>query len=333
MKKTENLKISVIVPVYKAEAYVHQCLDSIINQTYKNLEIILVDDGSPDCCPAICDEYAQKDRRINVIHQENSGQSKARNIALNFATGEVFAFVDSDDWLEVTAFEKLVDFLVLEDLDIVFMTANIVKGGNKIKTAFEFYPNHYICESSEVLNKMVRDDIGGQPWLKIYRRRCFDGVRFPEGRIYEDLAISFRPFEKAKRIGFVRMPLYNYRLNEEGTSLKKNPEKAYQLYLAFLDHLVYAKEHSKENVSVVLAKTVTHGMGVIHLEFMGGGGHEVEKVNQFMIEDKREILKCKEISLLRRKLLLIYYYYKPLYKMVWKMVLKIRKLVMRYNER
>ena len=98
-------KISVIVPIYKVEPYLRRCLDSIVNQTYRNLEIILVDDGSPDNCGNICDEYAQKDLRIEVIHKENGGLSSARNIAIDKANGDYLAFVDSDDWLDTDMFE------------------------------------------------------------------------------------------------------------------------------------------------------------------------------------------------------------------------------------
>ncbi|OUQ56652.1 hypothetical protein B5E58_10530, partial [Tyzzerella sp. An114] len=97
----ENKKISVIVPIYNVEKYLNRCVDSIINQTYKNLEIILVDDGSPDNCGKICDEYAKKDNRIKVVHKENGGVSSARNVGLNIATGDYIGFVDGDDWIDL----------------------------------------------------------------------------------------------------------------------------------------------------------------------------------------------------------------------------------------
>ena len=102
-------KISVIVPVYNVENYLRRCVDSIINQTYKNLEIILVDDGSPDNCPVICDEYAQKDSRIKVIHKENGGLSSARNCGMDMATGEYIGFVDGDDWIESDMYKFLIE--------------------------------------------------------------------------------------------------------------------------------------------------------------------------------------------------------------------------------
>lgn len=111
-------KISIIIPVYKVEPYLRQCLDSVVNQTYKNLEIILVDDGSPDNCGAICDEYAKKDERIRVIHKRNEGLPAARNEGIRAATGEWLAFVDSDDWCELDYYEKLIDAVKGHEADI-----------------------------------------------------------------------------------------------------------------------------------------------------------------------------------------------------------------------
>ena len=105
----ENYKISVIVPVYKVESYLEQCISSIIKQTYKNLEIILVNDGSPDNCGKLCDIYAKKDSRIKVIHKKNGGLSDARNVALDIATGDYIGFVDSDDWININMYEVLIN--------------------------------------------------------------------------------------------------------------------------------------------------------------------------------------------------------------------------------
>lgn len=114
----EEKLLSVIVPVYKVEPYLHRCVDSIRNQTYKNLQIILVDDGSPDNCGKICDEYAELDARIIVVHQENRGLSGARNTGLRYAKGEYVAFVDSDDWIAPTMYETLVRMIERNDLDM-----------------------------------------------------------------------------------------------------------------------------------------------------------------------------------------------------------------------
>ena len=121
-----NYLISVIVPVYKAEKYLNQCIESIVSQTYQNLQIILVDDGSPDNCPAICDDWAKKDRRIVVIHKENGGQSSARNVGLDIARGEYVGFVDADDFIDHDMYEILLHSLVSTNVDIVCCGSRIV---------------------------------------------------------------------------------------------------------------------------------------------------------------------------------------------------------------
>lgn len=312
-----NPKISVVVPVYKVEAYIHQCVNSILRQTYRNLEVWLVDDGSPDNCPAICDDYACKDDRVRVIHKPNSGLSGARNAAMDQLTGDVIAFVDSDDWLELDAFEQLVGFMQEQDLDAVFMAANKVQDGRVKEVAFQFYPDRTVCEASEVAQKSLRDEIGGQVWLRICRSHCWEGLRFPEGRLYEDIPISFRPFLKAsRRIGFLSAPLYNYRLNDSGISLSFNPLKAYHIFLGFLEHYNYAREYSLDDVEICLMKTVIPSMSVIHNSWV----HEwkdkdvsVKQVKTFLRENKKAILKCSLFSKSRRRMIRLYYYAYPLY--------------------
>lgn len=125
--------ISVVVPIYNVENYIKKCVDSILSQTYKNLEIILVDDGSPDNCPQICDEYAQKDSRIKVIHKENGGVSSARNIGMENARGKWIAFIDADDWIEEKYFEKMLDRVKTNDADIVLCGYNRVMPNCNIK--------------------------------------------------------------------------------------------------------------------------------------------------------------------------------------------------------
>lgn len=126
----EEPLISVIVPVYNVEKYLDKCVDSIVNQTYKNLEIILVDDGSPDNCPKMCDDWARKDKRIRVIHKKNGGVSSARNLGINNANGECIGFVDSDDWIEKKYIQKLYETLIQEGADIALCGCNRVTGTN-----------------------------------------------------------------------------------------------------------------------------------------------------------------------------------------------------------
>lgn len=205
-------QISVIVPVYKVEPYLRRCVDSILAQTYTNLEIILVDDGSPDSCGAICDEYAEKDSRVRVIHKENGGLSDARNAGLEIATGEWLSFIDSDDWIEPTMYEALlnnagvhdaqisiggvVDELLTENGVIVTKTTagdSVVIEARKKQPAIQHFLNH-----------------SWSAWDKIYRREVFDGIRYPVGEINEDEAIALSLLDRCERVVYTNEPFYHY---------------------------------------------------------------------------------------------------------------------------
>lgn len=197
-----NELISVIVPVYKVEKYLHKCVESIINQTYKNFEIILVDDGSPDNCPAICDEYAKKDSRIKVIHKENGGLSSARNAGVKQATGDYIWFVDGDDFISDGALEVLSRKISEDNYDVI---------------CFNYYTvrNEGLClirESVDVNDRFERPLIIVSACSKIYQAEFYkkNDFTFKEDIIYEDLALIPYIMCKANAIGFVEEGLYNY---------------------------------------------------------------------------------------------------------------------------
>ena len=205
-----ELKISVIVPVYKVEEYLDRCVKSIVEQTHKNLEIILVDDGSPDNCPAICDSWAEKDRRIKVIHKENGGVSSARNAALDAATGDFIGFVDSDDWIENDFYELLMKSLAENGSDIAFCGYCVVERSGE-KKGYKNLLDSSICDRNRYLYNVVSGGDGGFIWNKLFRAKLFDGVRFSDKIVYsEDLLFNFVISQKAGKISFVNEEKYNY---------------------------------------------------------------------------------------------------------------------------
>ena len=173
-------KVSVIVPIYNAEKYLSDCIDSIIAQTHKNLEIILVDDGSPDNCPAICDEYAKKDDRIKVIHKQNGGVSSARNTGLDIMTGDYVVFIDSDDIVNVHYIEYLLDICIANDADISYCGYSTFKESNNVN--INSIPNDdkniLVFENSEGLKNYFSGWIYPMMWNKLYKRKCFEKQRF-----------------------------------------------------------------------------------------------------------------------------------------------------------
>ena len=234
-------KISVIVPVYKVESYLRQCLDSIVNQTYRNLEIILVDDGSPDNCGAICDEYASKDDRIIVIHQKNAGQSAARNAALDRATGTHIACVDSDDWLELDYFKFLLEQMQLEQAEIVVCGMSLEYDGRRGKSGVECRMVLNKIEAMELLveDVVLQSGVGAKMW----KQELFRDIRFPVGRISEDYAVMHLLFERAKTV--VCLPEEKYHYRQWHGSTMANWSVAYRMdrLQAILERLEYMNVH------------------------------------------------------------------------------------------
>ena len=226
----DRTKISVIVPVYKVEPYIRRCLDSIIGQTYQNLEILVVDDGSPDQCGAICDEYSRKDSRIRVIHQKNGGLASARNTGLREATGYYIGWVDSDDWIEKDMFEILVRRAEQYSADIVvcgyweqYSKKKIKKGSDSLLLL-----NKEIAMELLLQNEQIKYHV----WDKLWRKELFIDIYFPEGHNFEDAAVTYKLFEKAERIVCIPDIEYNYLQRED--SIMRDPSLINRLdnYLA-----------------------------------------------------------------------------------------------------
>lgn len=202
--------ITVIVPIYQVEKYLKKCLDSILNQTYKNLEIILVDDGSKDNSPQICEEYKTKDSRIKVIHKENGGLSDARNAGLKIATGKYIGFVDSDDYIKSDMYQILYENIIKAKADISICDVLMVKENANISDSLE--DNCLVKELNfyEALKLLVENKIKSYAWNKLYKKEIFENIQFPKGRKMEDLAIMYKVFEKASKVVFTSKKEYYY---------------------------------------------------------------------------------------------------------------------------
>ena len=238
--------LSVIVPVYRVETYLPKCLDSLVGQTYADLEIILVDDGSPDRSGAICDEYAARDSRIVVIHQENRGLSGARNAGLDRATGEFVAFVDSDDYLERSMYENLMVAAMERNADIVIGDFYMILESG-ISRRYIRVPDDGSLE--KVREMILADRIPSYVWNKVYRKALFDGVRYERIRGFEDLQITPRLFQRAHKVAFVPEAGYYYNcLNMNALTAvfnhrpELNVETKYGMFAAWKEHERVARE-------------------------------------------------------------------------------------------
>lgn len=216
-----NPTISVIVPIYKVEKYLDKCINSIINQTYKNLEIILVDDGSPDKCPQICDQYKKKDGRIKVIHKPNGGLSDARNAGMKIASGQYISFIDSDDYVSDDFIETLYDVMKSEKSDIVECETIKFCDGEVAKAAQEEF-NTLTVKTEEGLKMLIAENGFHQHvWNKLYKAEIVKGVYFEKGKLNEDEFWTYQIFGKAKKISKINKPMYYY-LQQRSTSIMGN---------------------------------------------------------------------------------------------------------------
>ena len=220
--------ISVIVPVYNVEKYLGKCVDSILAQTYENLEIILVEDGTRDGCGAICDAYAAKDPRVRVIHKENGGLSSARNAGMDIARGEYFGFVDSDDWIEPETYETLLNLAEKYDADLVSGSRYDVAEPTGERTLGLHHEKEECISAMEMLGRVfVWDGCDSAAWDKLYRRHLFADIRYPLGMYSEDIAIFYKLMEKANRVALCPKPLYNYLHRENSITTAKLSEKTF----------------------------------------------------------------------------------------------------------
>lgn len=236
--------ISVIVPIYKVEAYLCKCVDSLLSQTYTNLEVFLVDDGSPDNCGKICDEYATRDDRIKVIRKKNGGLSDARNVAIDVATGEWIIFVDSDDFVSNDYVETLYGLVDKYKCKVGVAWLRTFYEGSDVDISQPTYFEKVFDKMDGIKKMFYQELFDNAAWCKIYHRSLFEtGIRYPFGLIYEDLPTTYLLFLQADKIAYCNRIIYNYLLR--ANSIEGQPFKQNKLESA-LKILEMIQEHAGE---------------------------------------------------------------------------------------
>ena len=215
----QNILVSIIVPVYNVLPYLDKCIKSLLAQTYSNLQIILIDDGSTDGSGEKCDSYALEDSRITVLHKENAGPSDARNAGLEIVNGEYLTFVDSDDEVLPQYIEKLLTFATDENLDLVI--ASYAKVAENATTHLFHYAENIQPDSRVVLNQeetmlrmLYRQDLSMYSHGKLYRSSLFKTIRFPYGKLFEDVTTTWEVIKNVQQVGYLNTILYMYRQRE-----------------------------------------------------------------------------------------------------------------------
>lgn len=248
-----KVKVSIIVPVYKVEKYLNRCVDSIINQTYKNIEIILVDDESPDNCGKMCEKYAKKDQRIKTYHKKNGGLSDARNYGLKYAKGEYIAYVDSDDYIEPKMIEILVNAIEKNNADIAMCGTKVV--GDYSTYNNKWFDNDLVLNKEEALKALLENRIiTSHAWNKLYRKEIIKKYPWPKGRLYEDIRIMHNVFKSCQKIAICKEYLYDYYQREDSICNNKNLANEFEYVDAFITRYEDIKNDSKEYEEICYAQ-------------------------------------------------------------------------------
>ncbi|MGN8963159.1 glycosyltransferase family 2 protein [Bariatricus sp. HCP28S3_D3] len=231
--------ISVIIPVYQVEKYLDRCVESVVNQTYQKLEIILVDDGSPDKCGSRCDEWAEKDSRIKVIHVKNGGAGKARNIGVAASKGDYIAFVDSDDFVSPLIYERMLQEFDSK-VDVVECDYGIVESDELI---FKVVGSRKEFTTEEAMREHIQDHFFKQViWNKMYRRNVVEGILFPEGKLIDDEFWTYKVVGNAKKLIHIDDCLYAYRQQEKSVMHASFSKARLQALEAKVSRLEYISE-------------------------------------------------------------------------------------------
>ncbi len=303
----ENELCTIIVPIYNVEKYLRRCIDSIIQQTYKNLEIILVDDGSTDSCPNICDDYASKDVRIKTIHKTNGGLSDARNAGLDIALGKYIMFVDSDDYIDLSMCEKLYKSIKQNNSDIVMCGINYVYDNNVIYKLKEI--NLPKCNAQNICdfytlsgkkiknNEIITENIMGTVCRALYSKESISNIRFEKGMFCEDLLFSISVINANIKISIVNEFLYFY-YQRSGSIIHSFNKARYEKRIQFTRRVL---QLLKERVSSSLYDAYKFQLYLVMLNELCISGDKV-LLNDFVNSELFKELNCRENYLSKQKI-------------------------------
>lgn len=280
--------ISIIVPVYNVEKYLQQCIDSILVQTFRDLELILVDDGSPDNCPALCDAAAQKDDRIRVIHQKNGGLSAARNAGLDAARGEWIGFVDSDDTIAPEMYEVLWNRVQADETQLAVCNyICVTQEGVQLPQKCTIQKDS-VLDRSAAMERLCQEMNACYitAWNRLYHRSIFENVRFPVGRVHEDEYIAHEVYWKCEKVSLVEHPLYFY-LQRAGSITQNETLKQKMDYAeALFQRIEFAREHDLQVLAEKSMLTILHKLAVWNDQNYAGA-EETKRIRQEVRRGKK----------------------------------------------
>ena len=330
-------KISVIVPVYNVEQYLERCLTSLVNQTYSNLEIIIVNDGTRDGSVAIAEKFAQTDSRIRIIHQENAGLSEARNTGLKYITGDYVAFLDSDDWLEEDAYACMLSLLEENEADIcvgainrtaVFKPFSQKKALKAEVLTQKAYAKKYFKIGSQTIEYYV--------WNKLYKRQVVENITYPKGFYAEDVPTTFRYILKSQKIVVTDKVVYHYFINNQGLTSRFSKKhfdvlKGWDIVVkeaertADSDYIKWAKlNRQRADFALLTEISLSPNFASLKKEFAG----EIETLSRQLKKNKNNLLDAK-LPLSRKLLIRLYASNYPFFAGLINRLIKIKTIVKR----
>lgn len=293
-------KVSILVPVYNSSEYLKKCVESILNQTYENIELVLVDDGSTDSSRDIIEEFKNKDNRVKPVFIENNGVANARNVAVDNATGEYFIYVDSDDWIEQDYIEKLYNLIIKENADIV--VGNCVNYIEKTDTYK--HKDFGICEN-RIYNKyeavemlMYHNFLRHSPWGKLYKKQVFDGMRFPIGYHYEDLALIYKLFLKSEKIVYTPIEKYVYRVREGSIVHRQLSENDLKAILNYSEEIVeFLGKEAPQIVNSGKYSLLMHSVKILsNIKFNKYNKKYINRIMNYFKQYRRNVIKDKKAN-------------------------------------
>ena len=236
--------VSIVVPVYNVEQYLEKSINSIINQSYKKIEIIIVNDGSTDGSLEICNSFKKKDNRIEIISKQNGGLSDARNVGIERAKGKYITFIDSDDYIDDNYVEAMISSIKENDSDICIASHRVLYPNTIIDKSTK---QNYVANSKEILSKMLYDDgIDVSAWAKLYKTELLSSIKYPVGRLYEDSATTYKLIDSATKICVNSVPIYNYIVRANSIANVKFNEKKFDLIKSTEEMTDYIKSKYPE---------------------------------------------------------------------------------------
>ena len=312
--------ISVIVPVYKVEEYIHRCVDSILAQSYDKLEVILVDDGSPDNCGLICDEYHTQDERVKVIHRENGGLSAARNSGLEIATGEYIMFVDSDDWLDINSIKYLHQILVEYGADVSAVGLLSVIDGTEI--ADNKYSNKVrVYDKVQSLETFLfNGQLSPCACGKLWKTNLWVDIRFPEGKLHEDQFTIYKIIDKIYCSVLSENKMYFYFKREGSIGHSGFSKRTYDLHDAIQEEYSFITTKYPETKSNLVVALIT--WEIVFINMMVHSNYKddeiIECVRRITRKNIFKCMTCEYINITRKMQIFLFAYCFPLYKQTYK---------------